>query len=59
MFLYFHTVILRDRQKYDYVTGFYRIMVKFLTENTRENQENDHQTISEWFLNQIDQNYFK
>lgn len=48
--LYFHAVLLRDRNKEDYLANIYRIILTLL---------NISGELSCWFLSQINQNYIR
>jgi len=48
-FLYFHTVVLRDRNKEEHIPNYYRILDNLL--NRKE--------VSEWYLKEINNNFMK
>lgn len=56
MFLYFHTIILRDKFKYEYATNYFRILTKYLS--TSEGELKNSET-AEWFLQQVNKDYIR
>lgn len=48
-FLYFHTAVLRDRNKDENIPNYYRILDSLLTK----------EEISSWYLSQINHRYIK
>lgn len=50
LFLYFHTTMLRDRNKEEYLSNIYRILLTLLQAQP---------ALANWFIEQIDQNYIQ